>query len=120
MACVGTAESTGEQRATCDDATVDAFMVRLTNGAQKYDGPERRSEPRFAITMSVPTQALDESRCRVGAPFVAITRSISRGGIAFYYTKPIAERFLAMQFRDRDGNTMRAARAAIRNRWPFH
>ncbi len=106
MAWVGTAESTGERCATCNDATVDTFMLRLTNGAQAYDGPERRSEPRFAITMSVPTQALDESHQRVGEPFVAITRSVSRCGIAFYYTKPVAARFLAMQFRDRDGNTI--------------
>jgi hypothetical protein len=64
--------------------------------------------------MAVPTQVLNEAHERVGESFVAITRSVSTRGAAFYFTKAVNEKWLAMQFRDREGATITAILEVLR------
>jgi hypothetical protein len=93
---------------------VNDFMRRLIANAQQYDGPERRGEPRYNLVMSVPTQPLNDDFQASGQRFIGITRSISAGGVAFFYVKPVVERFLAMQFTDPSGSTITAILHVLR------
>jgi hypothetical protein len=82
------------------------FVRSIIAHAQPYAGPERRTEPRYNIVMSVPAQPLDDELRSVGQRFLAITRSLSLAGIGFYYTKPITQNYLAMQLAKSSGETM--------------
>ena len=51
----------------------------LTN----YDGPERRKHKRMPMTVGIKVQPLDPRQPSIEAPFSAVTRDISRGGLAY-------------------------------------
>lgn len=67
----------------------------------------RRGEGRRAVLSSVLAEPLDEKLQPAGAPFVALTRNVSRGGIALLYTQPIGARYLALRQPGADGRDMR-------------
>ncbi|HWA99109.1 MAG TPA: hypothetical protein VG713_11480 [Pirellulales bacterium] len=82
---------------------VAEFVNTIVAETQPYAGPERRCEPRYNVVMSAPAQPLDDSFHAVGEKFLAITRSLSNGGICFYYTKPIPQKYVAMQLANSSG-----------------
>jgi hypothetical protein len=59
--------------------------------AREYllDVPERRSEPRYSITMPVIAEAADADFCPVGRKLRAVTRDLSRGGIGLICQDPL-------------------------------
>ena len=67
--------------------------------AREYfaDGPDRRSEPRYRMTLPVQVQPLDDQMQPVGDVFRAVTRDISAHGIGLVCQDPTAARHLMLQ-----------------------
>jgi len=67
--------------------------------AREYyaDGPERRSEPRYKMTIPVLAQPVDDQLEPTGDVFRAVTRDISAHGIGMLSQDPTRADFLALQ-----------------------
>ena len=67
--------------------------------ARQYfaDSPDRRSEPRYRMTLPVRVQPLDAQMRAVGDEFRAVTRDISAHGIGLVCQDPTAARYLMLQ-----------------------
>ena len=69
--------------------TIGEFVTQL---AREYfmDGPDRRSEPRYRITLPVIVEPLNEELKPTGLRFRAVTRDISEGGIGLICQDPVS------------------------------
>jgi hypothetical protein len=91
------------------------FVKRIAAGTEPYKGPERRSEPRWRVTMPVPVAHLDEHLCPCGPTFIAISRDISTQGMGLYHTRPIeVKSLLGVELRAPQGDTMQAVLEVVR------
>ncbi|MCA9138231.1 MAG: PilZ domain-containing protein [Planctomycetales bacterium] len=63
--------------------SIDPGVESLLHSADSYDGPERRASRRIPRTLEISVQPLDDKMIESGAPFFAITRDISQGGLAY-------------------------------------
>jgi hypothetical protein len=73
------------------------FVRRVIRGEKFYAGPERRANLRYPITMPVRVAPLTDALQPCGQAFLAVTRDISVGGLCFYHTQPIKQRFLQVE-----------------------
>jgi hypothetical protein len=87
----------GPQSLTRPPQAIAAFVERLIRHAKYYDGPDSRSEPRYAVRMPVAAVPVDDDLQRIGEPFVAVSRDLSGKGIAIYHTRRISQRYLALE-----------------------
>jgi hypothetical protein len=103
-------------------AAVVNFMSRLAEGGQAYEGEERRSEPRFAITMTVWTRPMKHRFQVVGEEVAAITRDISAHGIALLCARPVSTPYLAVRMMNPQGESIVAVFRVTRcqARGPVH
>ncbi len=76
---------------------IAAFVERVIRHSKYYEGPDSRTEPRYAVRLRVAAVPVDEDLQKIGEPFVAVSRDISGSGIALYHTRDISERFLALE-----------------------
>ena len=74
-----------------------AFAKRLNRNAQLRLGPERRSEPRQPIVLSVIAQPIDGKGQPVGPPFAAVTRDLSTWGVGLVHEQPMIYDRLALR-----------------------
>lgn len=58
---------------------------------------DRRGGDRRPVLSSVLAEPLDDNFKPAGAAIVALTRNVSRGGIALLYTQPIGAKYLAIR-----------------------
>src|SRR5688572_27187213 len=85
------------------------FVQRIAAGLKPYQGPERRSEPRWGVTMPVPAAPLNEHLWPCGPTFLAISRDISTQGMGLYHVRPIeVKSLLGVELRAPQGDTMQA------------
>ncbi len=84
---------------TSDSAIVERRPATLNGGslADLLADAERRGGDRRPVLSSVIAEPLDENFQAAGAPFVALARNISPGGIALLYTQPIGAKYLALR-----------------------
>lgn len=88
-------ESTGTESATSTDE-IRSFVSRL---AREYflDGPDRRTEPRFRVTLPVSLCLLDERFAPLGYEVRAVTRDISENGLGLVCQDPVNAKYLSLQ-----------------------
>jgi hypothetical protein len=79
-------------------ALVAEFIHTLVAERLKYEGVERRGEPRFPICIPVEATPYDVGGQRARAKFVAVTRDISASGITFLHTASVEEDYWLLEF----------------------
>lgn len=87
----------GPQSLARPPQAIAAFVERLIRHSKYYDGPDSRSEPRYAVRMPVAAVPVDDDLQKIGEPFVAVSRDLSGRGIAIYHTRRISQRYLALE-----------------------
>ena len=93
------------------------FVQRLTADAPQYEGPERRSEPRWGVVMLVPAVPVDAQLNPAGEESIGISRDLSMQGMSLYFFTPIpVKSLLAVELRAPDGNTIQAVLEVLRCR----
>jgi hypothetical protein len=102
-------------RMTHPHAELIEFVQRIAAGLKPYQGPERRSEPRWGVTMPVPAAPLNEHLSPCGPTFLAISRDISTQGMGLYHVRPIeVKSLLGVELRAPQGDTMQAVLEVVR------
>jgi len=86
------------------DLSVIAEFVEQLAGEFFYDGPDRRSNPRYEITLPVFVAPLDEKLRSLEYLIRASTRNISVSGVSLVCMDPIGSPSLAIQFKSPSGN----------------
>jgi hypothetical protein len=76
------------------------------NSYQSYEGPNRRSETRDAISVPIMVQPLDANFQPVGGPFCAVSRDVSGGGIGLIHTDPITAEYVHIRLTTRGGEEL--------------
>src|SRR5262245_32591770 len=76
---------------------VVGFVRKVIRGEKYYEGPERRTQLRYPITLPVRVTPLNSDLLPMDEPFVAVTRDISVGGICLYHTRPVKQPFLQLE-----------------------
>ena len=104
-----------------DRASLAAPSRELQNyvAQQKSDDgqfEERRDATRRTVSQSIAVQALDEQYRPQGDPFLAISRDVSRQGIALIHSEPINSGFLALELTSTEGNRLQIVMHATRLR----
>jgi hypothetical protein len=74
-----------------------AFFVESLAREYYADGPDRRSEPRYKMTIPLVAQPIDDQLQPTGPVFRAVTRDISAHGIGMLSQDPTRAEFLALQ-----------------------
>jgi hypothetical protein len=97
-------------------AYVDTLIRRMVEEGQYYDGPNRRSEPRYAVALQVWAMPLTSDLQSAGRPFVGTTKDISRSGISLVHYEPVDCPLLAIELTDLDGNKFQGAIEVLRCR----
>lgn len=94
---------------TPDSATAEMDLAAAPDGnvADLLSDADRRGGDRRPVLSSVLAEPLDENFQPAGPAFVALTRNISRGGIALLYTQPIGARYLAVRQPGVEGRVVR-------------
>ena len=92
------------------------FVERAVRNSKYYDGPEVRSERRYAVSMRVAAVPVDEHLNKIGEGFIAASRDISSRGIAIYHTRRTTDRFLALELSGASGENMHVLLAVLRCR----
>lgn len=90
------------------------FVKRIVRGAEYYEGPDHRGEPRYAVSLPVAVVPVDQSLQKTGDVFIAFTRDISSGGIAMYHTRRISEKYLALEINAQSGERLRVLLEVLR------
>jgi len=85
------------------DLSVIAEFVEQLAGEFFYDGPDRRSNPRYEITLPVYVVPLDEKLRSLDYLIRASTRNISVSGVSLVCMDPIGSPNLAIQFKSPSG-----------------
>jgi hypothetical protein len=73
---------------------ISELIARIAPKA--YSGPEKRTVERFPFVAPVAVILLSDTMAPVGAPFMVLTRNISRSGIALVSTRPVNTEFCAV------------------------
>jgi hypothetical protein len=76
-------------------STLNQFVKALDGGRVADD--ERRREKRRPVVLDVIAVPLDEEHHPCGEPFLALSRNISRGGIALLHTEKVTAPFLLLR-----------------------
>ncbi len=93
-----------------------SFIERLVEDAKSYNGSDRRADRRYTLGVAVRVFPVDESMENLGEGFLAVTRDISLSGAALYYTQPVSERILALEFATSSGKANRTLMEVLRCR----
>ena len=80
------------------------------------DAGDRRIAERRALVKTVPVVPVDADFAPIGAPFMAVSRNVSVGGIAILHVAPIAQNLLAIQLQNNTHETMEPVLKATRTR----
>lgn len=92
------------------------FVERAIRNSKYYDGPDIRSERRYAVSLRVAAAPVDEQLNKIGEEFIAMSRDISSSGIAIYHTRDVSDRFLALELTAASGEKMRVLLQVLRCR----
>jgi hypothetical protein len=77
------------------NSMVDEFVSAVERNEGRDD--ERRTEKRKPVVVDVIAVPLDENRQPCGEPFLALTRNISRGGIAILHSERVTAPYLLLR-----------------------
>jgi len=64
----------------------------------RYEGEERRKEPRVAVSVPALAQPLDAHYRTTGDPFMGTTLNVSQGGLALLHTRHVPQPYMAIEF----------------------
>lgn len=98
MANVHSVESQRSDPITSVEGVGDFVRELVADVLLKYDGVERRIEPRYPISIPVVATPYDVGRNRAGSKFVAVTRDVSASGVTFLHTNSVDEDFWILEF----------------------
>jgi hypothetical protein len=103
-----------ENRCSTAGEPLVEFIRKLT--ADAFDGPERRSEPRHALLVSIQAQVVDANGRRIGSPISGISRDLSASGISILTAGPINGQFLQIQLTRKEVGTIELTMEVLRSR----
>ena len=95
-------------------STISQFVKAVGRGRVSND--ERRTEKRRPVVLDIIAVPLDEDRNPCGEPFLALSRDISRGGIALLHTEPVRAPFLLLRIETLRHEVIQAVVQVIRAR----
>lgn len=80
----------GERSSSSVEASAEEITLFVQQLAREYllDIPDRRSEPRYQITIPVNVRSVGNTG-HLGPPVHAVTRDLSQGGIGFISQDPL-------------------------------
>ncbi|MCH7725532.1 MAG: hypothetical protein IH991_03470 [Planctomycetes bacterium] len=85
---------------------VGAFIERLADEIEYYDGSERRTEARRRVVVPVMVMPVDDNFERTGDAFQAVTRDVSTSGISLLSTQDIDAEYLAVFLKTLSGREL--------------
>lgn len=97
-------------------AFVDWLIERMVQEGSYYRGEDRRIEERHRVAISVTGMPVDDNMQPAAEAFEAVTRDISRSGLALFHSQPVTTKFLAVQLIDLDGHQFEAVVQVLRCR----
>lgn len=100
------------------NATTVHDLVRTlrTIGYRPSDGPERRAQPRYAISLPVDVQPLNADHHPCGPARRVVTRDISEQGIGLLSDRPIETQYLRIEIPTPSGEPVEALVEVLRCR----
>lgn len=72
----------------------------------EYVAEERRSNRRYPLSVLAIATPLNENFEACAAPFNALTRDISAGGVGIVHSRPLTEKYITLDFMTPDGRDM--------------
>jgi hypothetical protein len=93
---------------------INQFVRTVCNSRMSDD--ERRSEKRRPVVLNIIAVPLDEDRNPCGEPFLALSRNISRGGIALLHTETVKAPYLLLRIETLRHEVIQAVVQVIRAR----
>ena len=85
------------------------FVKKMIVDAQGYYGPEKRTDPRYDLAVSIAAVPIDENFRQAGEAFLAVTRDVSTRGMALFHTRVVTQPLLAIELHAPGGSTLRVA-----------
>jgi hypothetical protein len=95
-------------------STINQFIRTVSSSRVSDD--ERRTEKRRPVVLDIIAVPLDEDRNPCGDPFLALSRNISRGGIALLHTERVKAPFLLLRIETLRHEVIQAVVQVIRAR----
>jgi hypothetical protein len=95
-------------------STINQFVRAVSQSRISDD--ERRIEKRRPVVLDIIAVPLDEDRNPCGEPFLALSRNISRGGIALLHTEQVKAPFLLLRIETLKHQVIQAVAQVIRAR----
>jgi hypothetical protein len=95
-------------------STINQFVRAVARSRASDD--ERRTEKRKTVVLNIIAVPLDEDRNPCGEPFLALSRNISRGGIALLHTEMVKSPYLLLRIETLRHETIQAVVQVIRAR----
>jgi hypothetical protein len=95
-------------------STINQFVRGLSRSRVSDD--ERRSEKRRPVVLNIIAVPLDEDRNPCGEPFLALSRNISRGGIALLHTEMVKSPYLLLRIETLRHEVIQAVVQVVRAR----
>jgi hypothetical protein len=95
-------------------STINEFVRAV--GRSRVSDDERRSEKRRPVVLDIIAVPLDEDRNPCGEPFLALSRNISRGGIALLHTERVKAPYLLLRIETLRHEVIQAVVQVIRAR----
>jgi hypothetical protein len=88
----------------CEPALPPAEMFDLVRDLirRDYRGSQKRQSPRLPLVTQVSAVPVDEDFQQTGAPFIALSRNISTGGICLVATEPIRAGWLRLKLKSHE------------------
>ena len=79
-------------------AEIADFVDESTIDSRAYYGDERRTETRHALAIAIGVTPVDDRGTPTGDRFAAVTRDMSRIGMALFHTSEFAGDYLRVEF----------------------
>ena len=95
-------------------STINQFVRAVSRSRISDD--ERRAEKRRPVVLNIIAVPLDEDRNPCGEPFLALSRNISRGGIALLHTEMVKAPYLLLRIETLKHEVIQAVVQVIRAR----
>ena len=95
-------------------STINQFVRAVSRSRISDD--ERRAEKRKPVVLNIIAVPLDEDRNPCGEPFLALSRNISRGGIALLHTEMVKAPYLLLRIETLKHEVIQAVVQVIRAR----
>jgi hypothetical protein len=95
-------------------STLDQFVGAVE--ARRDTSDERRTDKRRPIQLDVIAVPLDAQFRQIGEPFLALTRNISRGGIAILHTEKVSAPYLLLRLETQRHDVIQAIIQVVRSR----